>query len=121
MTEVAIKAHDLLYLSIAIFEVANPKAVIQIIHGEREHKENYNEFCSWLNANGFNVVIADLRGHGKSINDSYPIGYLENIEELVKDTCKVTEFIKNRYPNLEVYMFAHAFGTEIARIYLEEN
>lgn len=120
MIEAAIPAKDRLYLSASIFEVANPKAVVQIIHGAKEHKERYTEFISWLNANGLNVVITDNRGHGKSINDKYPLGYMENFEELVEDQYTVTTFIKNKYPNLDVYMFGHSFGSMIARIYLEK-
>lgn len=120
MKEIAIKSHDLLYLSVALHEIENPKAVIQMIHGAKEHKERYNEFISWLNSNGFNVVIADNRGHGKSVSDNYPLGYMENYEELVEDQKKVTDFIKEKYPNLDIYMFGHSFGSMIARLYLQK-
>ncbi len=120
MKEVAIKSNDLLYLSLALFEVENPKAIIQMIHGAKEHKERYYEFIRWLNSNGFTVVIADNRGHGKSINDNYPLGYMENFNELVEDQKKITDFIKEKYPQKDIYMFGHSFGTMIARLYLQK-
>lgn len=119
MIEVALKSSDSLYLSVSVFEVEKPRAVIQIIHGARDHKERYYELISWLNANHFNVVISDIRGHGKSLNAEYTLGYMDNLPQLIDDQKKITEFIKNKYPNLKLYMFAHSLGALLARIYLE--
>ena len=78
MIEISLKSSDLLYLSCAISEVTNPRAVIQIIPGVKEHKSRYNEFIMELNNNGFNVFISDIRGHGRSINGNYPLGYIDD-------------------------------------------
>jgi len=120
MAEIAIKSSDLLYLSLSTYEVPYPKAIVQIIPGEKDHKERYIEWIKWLNSNCLNVVVSDTRGHGKSISDEYPLGYMENIEQLIEDQKKVTEFIKNKYPGLDVYMFAQSFGATIARLYLQK-
>lgn len=117
--EVALKSHDSLYLSVSLFETVNPKAVIQIIHGAKDHKERYYEFIKWLNANGFNVVIKDIRGHGKSVNNKYTLGYIESLNEMIEDEHIITNYIKNRYPDLDIYMFGHSLGSMIAQIYLE--
>lgn len=121
ITEIALKSHDSLYLSVSIFEVENPRAVVQIIHGAKDHKERYYEFIKWLNANGFNVVIKDIRGHGKSINTKYTLGYMENLNELIEDEHIITSYIKNRYPNLDIFMYGHSLGAIIAQIYLKNN
>ncbi len=121
MIEAAIKANDTLYLSLGIYEVANARGVVQMIHGTRDYKGRYQEFISWLNANGFSVVIADLRGHGKSINSRYPLGYMENIQELIDDQVVITNYIKNRFPYLPIYMLGIGFGSVIARLYLEKH
>ena len=71
MVEISLKSSDLIYLSVSLFEVVNPKGVIQIIPGFKEHKERYYDFVNYLNVNNFNVIISDVRGHGKSISGNY--------------------------------------------------
>ena len=66
MKEEFLKASDDYLLSLSIYDIDKPKAVIQIAHGMEEYKERYDEFCLFLNKNGFAVVIADMRGHGKN-------------------------------------------------------
>ena len=41
MVEISLKSSDLIYLSVSLFEVVNPKGVIQISPGDEEHKERY--------------------------------------------------------------------------------
>lgn len=121
MAVMALKSFDSLYLSVDIYEVNNPRAVVHIIHGLRDHKLRYQELISWLNANNFNVVIADLRGHGKSISDKYPIGYIASMDELLNDEEYLLNLIKTRFPNLDLYLYAHSFGTIIAQLFLSKN
>ena len=49
MEEFTMQAKDGLPLSVALSEVAEPRAVVQIIHGMKEHKERYYEFMQVLN------------------------------------------------------------------------
>ncbi len=50
--------------------VDEPKMVVQIVHGAREHSRRYDEFCAFLNANDISVYSHDLQGHGiNKIND----------------------------------------------------
>lgn len=108
-------------LKLAVFEVKKPKAIIQIIHGAKEHKERYYEFINFLNQNHYTVVISDNRGHGASINESYPLGTILDYQELVKDQQTITAYIKEQYQNIPLYLFGHSLGSMIARIYLEKN
>ena len=73
MENVKIKASDGLILDAIYSKVDNPKALIVIIHGMVEHKERYQELLEVLNKNSYSAIIADLRGHGKSINDEYKL------------------------------------------------
>ena len=61
-----IKTRDEYNLDVHIFEVENPRAVIQVIHGMEEHQERYEDIIKVLNKKGFLVVSSDMRGHGKS-------------------------------------------------------
>ena len=57
MEEFTMQAKDGLPLSVALSEVAEPRAVVQIIHGMKEHKERYYEFMQVLNQSGFTAIV----------------------------------------------------------------
>lgn len=116
-----ILAKDKLLLSITIFEANSAKAILQIIHGAKEHKERYYPFIEYLNTNGYTVIISDNRGHGSSINEHYPLGYMNGIQELIDDQHLITRHIKSLYPNMPLYMIGHSLGSIIARCYLQEH
>ena len=120
MTELSLKSSDLLYLSCAISEVANPKAVIQIILGLKEHKSRYYELITILNANGFNVFISDARGHGRSISGDYPLGYIDDNQKLVNDENIIIDFLRARYPGLPIYLFGDSLGSDIALGFIQK-
>ena len=118
MEKIDITASDGLVLKALYSKAENPKAVVVIVHGMVEHKERYIPFIEELNKNNFSAIIADLRGHGESINEEYSLGRIASINQMVDDTNKVVEYIKKHNPSLEVYMFAHSMGTLVARMYI---
>lgn len=104
-----------------IFDVENPKAVIQIIHGVYEHSGNYWQLADYLMKNGYAVIISDNRGHGKSVSEKYPSGYIKYVDEIVDDQHVINQYMRLRYPNNKYYMIGHSFGSMIARLYLQEH
>lgn len=121
MKKIVIKAKDGLLLSAALFEVEDPKAAVQIIHGAKEHKERYYDLIAFLNTQGYAVIISDNRGHGASVNEAYPLGYMDGIHKIIVDQVYVTRYMKEKYPDKPFYMLGHSFGSLIARVYLQEN
>lgn len=121
MKEFTITANDGLELSVALFEKENPKAVIQVIHGAMEHKERYYHFCSFLNEQGYAVIVSDNRGHGHSVNDKYFLGNFDSSMKIVEDQYEITKYIKSVYPENDLYMFGHSYGSMLARLYLQEH
>ncbi len=117
MERVSINTRDLI-LSAIYAPVNNPKALVQIIHGMVEQKNRYIEFIQFLNENGYSVIISDNRGHGLSVNDSFPLGHIGNPETLIADQFAVTNYIKGKNPGVPLYMFAHSMGSLIARNYI---
>lgn len=120
MIEISLKSSDLVYLSCSLYEVANPKAVIQLIPGIKEHKSRYNEFILELNNAGFNVFVSDIRGHGRSINGNYPLGYIDDYQKLIEDQNILNDFLRNRYPGLPIYMIGDSLGAEIALGFIQK-
>jgi len=117
----SIKAFDGLPLSVAVFPVEQPKALVQIIHGAKEHKARYFPFAKFLQKNGFAVITSDNRGHGHSVSDEYPLGYMNNVEEIIRDQNQITQDIKSMYPGVPLYLFGHSLGSVFSRCYLQEH
>ena len=121
MKEFKIPASDGLQLSVALFEHDDPKAIIQVIHGAKEHKERYYDFIRFLNANGYAVIVSDNRGHGHSVNETYYLGHCDGVAQMLDDQYLITQTIKAAYPGKDLYMFGHSFGSALARDYLQTH
>lgn len=119
MEELTIPAADGLQLSIAIGEATHTKRLVQLIHGAVEHKERYYEFIEYLNGHGITAIISDNRGHGRSVNDEYPLGYMDGHEKILEDQLLITRYIKKRYPDKPLALFGHSLGSMFARCYLQ--
>ena len=106
---------------VRLYENESPKGVVQIVHGMAEHSYNYLDFIKFLVKNGYTVIAHDHRGHGKSISEKYPNGYMSLSEELIDDTYVINNFIHGKHPELPVYMIGHSMGSMIARTYLQNH
>ena len=119
--ELTLKSVDGYELALALFEAQNPKAVIQFIHGMEEHKDRYDAFAEFLAENGYACVTNDLRGHGKNAPILSHISDKKGEKLLIEDQKEITKFIKEKYPELPVYIFAHSMGTIITRVLLQNE
>lgn len=99
-----------------------PKAVLQISHGMCEHKERYLEFMRYLAGLGYISVINDHRGHGKSVKSDEDLGYFYPAggQGLVEDLHQITLFIKEKYPELPIFLFGHSMGSLAVRAYIKD-
>lgn len=116
-----LKAKDGLLLSVAIFPVDQPRGLVQIIHGAKEHKARYFHFARFLQDEGFAVILSDNRGHGESVNEEFPLGFMKGFEPVIRDQELVTNQIKSMYPGVPLYLLGHSLGSVFARLYLKEN
>lgn len=111
-------------ISARLYEAENAKAVISFIHGMEEHKERYDKFASFLCENGFTCLIADLRGHGVDAIGAKEYTHIADKDahkRLIEDEQAKIEFLKNKYPDKDLYLFGHSMGTLIARKLLQTN
>ena len=121
MEEILLKAHDGYRLLLNVYEAENPKAVVQIAHGMEEHQGRYKAFAEMLVEHGYTVVSADMRGHGKMPKT---LGFFKRKEgylTLVDDHIKITNYIRHKYKDLPLYLFAHSMGSIIARVVLQTH
>lgn len=121
MEEIKICAHDGYRLLLNVYDIENPKAVVQIAHGMEEHQGRYKVFAEMLNKNGYAVVSADMRGHGKMPKTLGFFKRKEGYNSLIDDHLRVTKYIKNKYKNLPIYLFAHSMGSIISRVVLQKH
>ena len=121
MEKIVLKATDGYELDVHVFKVEKPKAVVQLVHGMEEHQERYEKFVNFLNDNGFSVVTSNMRGHGEN---APTLGYFKDkggYKLLISDQLTITNYIKQNFKGLPIYIFAHSMGTIITRVLLQEN
>lgn len=105
-----------------IWEADDAKAVIMLCHGMAEHIERYDDFASFLANHGYIVVGYDQRGHGKTAGSVENLGYMsddDNFKALVDDLHKTNEMIKEKYPNMKVFLFGHSMGSFVSQRYIQ--
>jgi alpha-beta hydrolase superfamily lysophospholipase len=121
MREFALTSFDGLAIFCTEFDLKNPKAVVQIIHGAKEHRKRYYDFATFLNQHGYAVLLSDNRGHGEGVNEEYPLGFMPDYQNIIEDQILITKYIKEKYHDSKIYLMGHSFGSMLARIYLEEH
>ncbi len=108
-------------LSLSVFPAEQPVANIMFVHGMEEYKERYDEFASYLQGKGFNVVTSDLRGHGKDAPLLSHIADKHGDKLIISDQKKIRAYMEERFPNLPNYIFGHSMGTIITRVLLQDS
>lgn len=84
-----------------------PKAVVCLVHGLGEHVSRYAHVAEAFGREGFVLLGADLRGHGRS---GGPRGHISSIEDFMQDIDVLLEQARTRYPNLPLYLYGHSLG-----------
>lgn len=116
---------DQLPLSISVTlpeNVENAKGIVQLVHGMSEHKERYFPFMDYLADVGYISIIHDHRGHGGSVRCADDLGYMydDSGKALIEDVHQLTVYMKERFPDMPVYLFGHSMGSLIVRVYLRD-
>lgn len=104
------------------------KAVIQLHHGLAEHTLRYDRFGSILAENGYVLNAYDMRGHGRTgenseSNNSGLMGKLADKNGFMRVVDDLDEMIaqdKKDFPDTPVILFGHSFGSFISQAYLEK-
>lgn len=119
--EQTLKAGDGYQLALRVYEADKPKAVVKCIHGMEEHQDRYRPFAEYLQAAGYTVVTADLRGHGENAPILSHIADRDGDQRLLEDEETILGMIHERWAGIPVILFAHSMGTIIARVFLQKR
>lgn len=102
-----------------MWEVKNPKGIIQIVHGMVEYVERYDDFARTANQAGFIVVGHDHVGHGQTAKTKSDFGkFPTEWEALIEDVHDLKKTVQNNYPDLPYFILGHSMGSYILRLYL---
>lgn len=119
--KLVIPGSDLYSLAVRVYECQNPKAVVKFVHGMEEHHGRYEAFAEFLAQNGYIVVTANLRGHGRNAPKLSHIADKNGHKLLIDDEKVIKNYIKKTYPSLPIILFAHSMGTIISRVLLQTD
>ena len=105
-----------------IWENESPKAVVMLCHGMAEHIARYDDFATFLANNGYIVVGYDQRGHGATAGSVENLGYMsdnDNFVALVEDLHETNKMVKEKYPNLKIFLLGHSMGSFVSQRYIQ--
>lgn len=91
----------------------NPRALVVIVHGLKDHSARYHQVASLLAAGGYGVYAFDLRGHGRSAGPRVaPRAWLDYVD----DVDQVLGSIEVREQGQKIFLFGHSMGGAIAAL-----
>lgn len=90
--------------------LAQPKAVICLIHGLGEHCGRYAHVAAELNHAGYAVVACDLPGHGQTAG---PRGITPPFDQLSDSCAALLTEAGRRYPGKPRFLYGHSLGGTI--------
>ncbi|MDH7554804.1 MAG: alpha/beta hydrolase [Spirochaetota bacterium] len=96
------------------WEVANPKAVLVIIHGLGEHSGRYGNLIDALQTKGIAIFGLDHRGFGRSGGKR---GHVDSFMDYIYDMKIFVNMIRDKHPNKPVIMLGHSMGGVLALKY----
>ncbi|MBQ1596845.1 MAG: alpha/beta fold hydrolase, partial [Clostridia bacterium] len=100
-------------------ETKTPVGVVIITHGLSECIEMFEDQAMFLAENGYICVGMDFLGHGTT-NGPGCVGIApdDTNEAIWKDMFTIYEMVRNEYPDLPVFSFAHSMGAMMVRTFL---
>jgi alpha-beta hydrolase superfamily lysophospholipase len=113
-----LNTYDGLSLAGSKWQVAEPKAVVCLVHGMSEYMLYYRDFAQFLNSHQISVYGFDHRGHGFSVSDESEIGHIADedaFEKCAKDVVELVKIAKIENPETPILLFGHSMGSLICR------
>jgi alpha-beta hydrolase superfamily lysophospholipase len=114
-TQTSIKTGDGLDLfTQAWIPAGDPRGVLVLVHGLKDHSARYGALVKALTARGVAVHTQDLRGHGRSGGERV---WVDEFGQYVQDVAKVADQARAAYPGKPVFVMGHSMGGAIATLY----
>ncbi len=101
-----------------IEQLAEPVAVIALVHGYGDHGGRHTWFGEDMAARGYAVYAYDLRGHGQSTGTR---GQIKRFDDYLDDTAIFLDEVRRRQPGKPVVLLGHSLGGLICARFAEER
>lgn len=93
------------------------KGLILIAHGLGETADYYDNFCTEAISYGFDVVILEARGHGKTAGDNCGNPGKDCIHNMAEDLYALLQAVKKENPYDKVVLLGHSLGSLAAQLF----
>lgn len=106
-----------------IWAPQHPRAIIQLAHGMCEYIERYDEWARRFAAEGIIFCGNDHLGHGRTAKTNADLGYTAprgGADLIVEDLHQMSLLIRQKYPELPLFLYGHSMGSFAARVYLSK-
>jgi len=106
------------------WQVDQPKAIVQVLHGMAEHGTRYERFAQALATAGYSTYAHDHRGHGQSIAEGMPRGHMADSDgwnRIVEDAHGINREIAKRHPGVPIIVLGHSMGSFVLQQLLFEH
>ncbi|CCV64476.1 Putative lysophospholipase [Alteracholeplasma palmae J233] len=97
-----------------LLEAKNEKGNVIITHGIAESSEEYERLAKTLEENGYNVLLYDVRGHGRS---SGKRGDVQSFHLFLDDLHELVSYMKT-ISDKKVFLLGHSMGGNITNSYV---
>ncbi len=101
-------------------DVSAPRGAVVMVHGMCEYVARYDDFCRFLNRNGYYVIGMDNRGFGDTDPDARGKGYKDMFEDTVDDIKREVEIAKARWNTETVFVIGHSYGSILTQRFIEK-
>ncbi|ARK31789.1 alpha/beta hydrolase [Halalkalibacter krulwichiae] len=99
------------------WEVADPRGIVVVVHGAGEHHGRYKWLAERWNEHGFDVVMGDLPGQGKTRGKR---GHIQSFNQYLDTVCDWVE--EARQKGLPIILVGHSMGgLVVIRTLMERN
>ncbi|HEX8703308.1 MAG TPA: alpha/beta hydrolase [Myxococcaceae bacterium] len=95
-----------------------PRAVLVVVHGLKDHSSRYWELAARMVGEGFAVHAFDLRGHAHSEGVRV---HIDSFDEYLSDLELFLGRVRQREPGKPVFLFGHSMGGAIVTLYTLEK
>jgi len=111
-----------------VYEAAEPRAVVQLLHGVGEHAGRYGALIEALVDAGYTVYADDHRGHGRTglrqwSGDRRKLGRLGpgGLGAARDAVWTLTQRIRAEHPDLPLVLLGHSWGSFLAQMLLDRH
>jgi len=109
-------------------DIENIKGVVQLHHGLAEHSLRYDRLGSVLTENGYALIAYDMRGHGRTAQNSVEKGTgifgkladKDGFNRVIEDLHEMILSDKKEFEGKPVYLLGHSFGSFVSQGFIEK-